>query len=123
MRAYTIAATSLALGVTPKWLDNAVSHNKIPGVTQTRQGVSRRLNASSILILELAIILGRSLGAPLSLALIVAERISAYRDTPLQLESGFTLLVDIAAIEHDLAVRLADAVEVAPAPRRGRPPR
>ena len=123
MRAYTIAAPSLVLVVSPKWLDNALSHHKIPGVPQPRQGVSRSLHASSILLLELAVILGRSLGAPLSLALIIAEQISAHRGTPLQLESGIALSVDIAGIEHDLAGRLADAVEAAPVPRRGRPPR
>ncbi len=123
MRAYTIAATSLALGVTPKWLDNTLSHHRIPGVTQTRQGISRRLNSAAILILEIAIMLCRSLGAPLSVALLVAERVSTERSKTLELESGLTLSVDIAEIEQNLSARLANAVEVAPAPRRGRPPR
>jgi hypothetical protein len=122
VRAYTVAATAIALRVPPKWLDNTLSHFKITGVTQTRQGISRRLDTRSILILEIAIRLTRALGTPLSIALDIAERFSKHSGSPTELEGGLTLSLDFTQVETDLLSRLAHAVESAPAPRRGRPP-
>ena len=44
MRAYTVATVAVTLGVTPKWLDNALSRFPIRGVLQSRQGVSQNLD-------------------------------------------------------------------------------
>jgi hypothetical protein len=43
-RVYTIATAALALNISTKWLDNILSHNKILGVRQNRQGVARRFS-------------------------------------------------------------------------------
>ncbi len=52
-RAYTIATAALTLGTTAKWLDNVLSHNRVTGVAQERQGVSRRLTVEGLLVLAL----------------------------------------------------------------------
>ena len=121
MRGYTVASAAVALSVGPKWVDNALSHYRIPGVQQSRQGVARRLTAESVLVLEIALRLMRSLTLPLRTALdisaaVVASTTSSYSADDCVLE------VDVAAIRAAIDRRLAEAVEFAPAPRRGRPP-
>src|ERR1700681_4830637 len=72
-RAYTIATAALALGTSVKWLDNVLSHNRVPGVTQERQGVSRRLTVEGLLVLALALLLIQDLGVPTPRAIALAE--------------------------------------------------
>ena len=54
-RGYTVATAALALSVSSKWLDNVLSHNRVAGVLQTRQGVARRLSVDGLLIVALAL--------------------------------------------------------------------
>ena len=58
MRAYTVAASAFTLGVNTKWLDNVLSHHRVDGVFQQRQGISRRLTPAALLTLEIAARLG-----------------------------------------------------------------
>ena len=121
MRGYTVASAAVALSVGPKWVDNALSHYRIPGVQQSRQGVARRLTAESVLVLEIALRLMRTLAIPLHAALeistlLVNESTSTYS------ANGCVLRVDVDEIRSATERRLAEAVEFAPAPRRGRPP-
>ena len=125
MRAYTVKAAAVALKASPKWVDNVLSHHKVPGVTRKRQGVTRRVSSEAMLVLEIALRIMRSFGVPIGRALQVAGSVVEMRADAAGVEvaSGFSLMVDIAAIEAELAERLAHAVEVSPSPRRGRPPR
>ena len=56
-RAYTIATAALTLGMSIKWLDNTLSHIRIPGVQQERQGVARRITIDGLLVLTVATLL------------------------------------------------------------------
>ena len=56
-RAYTIATAALTLGIPPKWLDNILSHIKIPGVRQEKQGVARHITIDGLLILSITALL------------------------------------------------------------------
>jgi len=78
-----------------------------------------------MLILEICLKLMRSLGVPVHLALEAAKRLTASSESTPQLPiaAHLMLTVDIPAIMRDVNARLADAVEVAPSPKRGRPPR
>jgi hypothetical protein len=58
------------------------------------------------------------LGAALKLAALVLE----HSHSSIELEKGITLAFDLRLLASDLDVRLAEAVEVSPAPHRGRPP-
>lgn len=125
MRAYTVAAVAVTLKVPAKWIDNVLSHHSVLGVLQARQGVARRLSPQAVTVLAIALQLVRSASLPLSRALGIAHEV-VRTDTPearVQLSRSVTLVVDTSAIRMDTSARLAHAVEIAPKPRRGRPPR
>ncbi|MEO5952546.1 MAG: hypothetical protein ABIQ44_08800 [Chloroflexia bacterium] len=122
MRAYTVATVALTLGVTPKWLDNALSRFPVRGVLRTRQGVSRRLAPQAVVTLHLANELIRTLGLPLGTAISLAERAGEAEETAaIELFPSARLVVQISAAARDVNARLAHAVEVTPVPKRGRP--
>jgi hypothetical protein len=121
-RAYTVGTVALALDVPSKWLDNILSHHRVPGVVQARQGVSRKVTPEGLLQLALAVRLIGDLGIPAANALQLAGAISATNgiySTP----SGIGLSLDLNQLRSKLETRLAQAVEIAPVPRRGRPTR
>ena len=121
MRAYTVATTAVTLNVPTKWVDNVLSHYDVPGVSRSRQGVSRKLSYPAILRLELALRIARTLTSTLPRSLELATSLLASRESLLILGNGLRLTVDLNQIESELAGRLDHAVEVTPLPRRGRP--
>ena len=124
MPAYTVAATAVTLGMPLKWVDNVLSHHRIPGVSRTRQGISRRLAPQAILALEVALRLSNTLGIPTSRALELSARLlhQAADTVTIEIGQGISLSIAVDEVRDDLLERLAHAVEVAPSPRRGRPP-
>jgi hypothetical protein len=120
-RAYTIATAALALGTSIKWLDNVLSHNRVPGVAQERQGISRRLTVEGLLVLALAVLLIQELGLPTSEAIALAADL-ARNEGRYAARQGLNLGLDLSSFRARLLERLENAVEIAPIPRRGRPP-
>jgi hypothetical protein len=120
-RAYTVATAALALGTPIKWIDNVLSHNKVPGIRQQRQGVARHLSIEGLLVLALTGILTHELGLPTSRAIIVGHGIVAGNGRYLA-GDGLSIEIDLAAFQAGLLEKLESAVEIAPVPRRGRPP-
>src|SRR4051812_11653736 len=121
-RAYTVATAALALGVPVKWVDNILSHNTVTGVAQAKQGVSRRLNIEGLLNLYLIRLLTNELGMTLGVAIRIADHLVAATSgfvTP----GGVSINLDLVAHRNHLLSQLEHAVEVAPLPRRGRPPK
>ncbi len=119
-RAYTIATAALALEIPLKWLDNLLSHHEIAGVRQERQGIARRLTIEGLLVLGVIIRLNKELGIPLARTVEIAERIataSGQYTSP----DGVNIRLNLNDFQTRLLERLESAVEVAPAPRRGRP--
>src|ERR1700693_1417931 len=121
-RAYTIATAALALGTSIKWLDNVLSHNRVPGVAQERQGISRRLTVEGLLLLALAVLLIQEFGLPTPKAIALAEELAKNEGRYIA-ERGLNLGLDLASFRVQLLESLENAVEIAPVPRRGRPPR
>ena len=123
MRAYTVTATAVTLGVTRKWVDNVLSHHRVTGVHQARQGILRRVTPAGLLNLEIALSLGRSLGVPIARALDISNDLMAARGGEIQLAGplSITLRVDVETLERALNARLERALEMTPVPRRGRP--
>ena len=119
-RAYTVATAALAIGVPIKWVDNILSHNKLTGIRQQRQGIARHLSIEGLVVLALTALLIDQLGLPTTQAIFVATEImkGSGRYTGGQ---GLSIEIDIAAFQADLLERLESAVEIAPVPRRGRP--
>ena len=122
MRGYTVAASAVTLRVSAKWLDNVLSHHSVPGVHRTRQGVQRLLPPSALIQLEIALILTRTLGTPLGVAIPVAARIHQAGGTiSIPGPPPLSITLDLPTLVSRLDRRLADAVESAPSPKRGRP--
>ena len=123
MRAYTVAATAVTLGVTRKWVDNVLSHHRVDGVHQARQGILRRVTPTGLLNLEIALGLGRALGIPIARALDISNDLMVARGGEIQLSGppSITLRVDVDTMERALNARLEHALEMTPIPRRGRP--
>jgi len=120
-RVYTVATAALVLGVSVKWLDNVLSHFSVPGIVQERQGVSRRITIDGLLQLSLLHSLVYELGTTLVAATQIAQRLAAAGFV--ELSQGITIRADLDALRANLIDRLEHAVEIAPVPRRGRPPK
>jgi hypothetical protein len=119
MRGYTVATAAVALGVSSKWVDNTLSHHRVAGVVQSRQGVARRLTIEAVTVLEITLRLMRALRIPAATALQVAQELSR-RESAWSRE-GCELRIDVDSVRSTVAQRLAEAVEYTPVPRRGRP--
>lgn len=120
-RAYTVATAALALGMPIKWVDNILSHNKIGGVRQQRQGVARRLSVEALLTLALTALLVQELSVPTTIAINIADGIIKGGGRHAR-GLGLAVEIDLSAFQTSLLDRLESAVEIAPVPRRGRPP-
>jgi hypothetical protein len=120
-RAYTVATAALALGVPVKWVDNILSHNKVPGIRQERQGIARHLSIDGLLVLAITALLIEELGLSASKAIIVAERIIK-NNGHYVVRQELTVEIDVSRLRTSLMQKLENAVEIAPIPRRGRPP-
>ena len=120
-RAYTVVTAALALGMPVKWVDNVLSHNRVSGIRQERQGIARRLSIEGLLVLALTAVLTHELGLSTAKAIVVAEGI-AKGNGRYHAGEGLSIEIDLAAFQASLLEKLESAVEIAPIPRRGRPP-
>jgi len=120
-RAYTIATAALVIGTSVKWLDNVLSHHKVLGISQRRQGIARRLTVEGLAVLALMLLLIQDLGLPTARAIAVAEDIAKHGGRYAS-PQGLNVQLDIATFRARLLERLESAVEIAPVPKRGRPP-
>jgi len=123
MPLYTTASTAVALVVSEKWLDNLLSRNKIDGVQQARQGVSRRLSLDAVATIAVAKALMDGVSSPASAAIPAAQALLESGVRQSELGHFVSFHVDRDMLLPALVERLANAVEVTPVPARGRPPR
>jgi hypothetical protein len=123
MRAYSVAVAAVAIGAPTKWLDNLLSQHVIPELAPFGRGVSRRLSRAAVTRLAIIRELHQSLGCGVREAVSLAARVLASGDGRVQVGGHVGLMVDRDALELTLDRRLQVALESAPAPRRGRPPR
>jgi hypothetical protein len=127
MAAYSIATAALALGVERKRLENILSRYEVPGTRPGRQGQARRLTREATINLAAMIQLEDmlSIPAPAAADLVrMAQELPGSPDGSVQLvRESVNLIIDFAAIERALLAQLSEALEMAPRPRRGRPPR
>lgn len=122
MPLYNTATAAAALEVSPKWLDNILSHNKLHGLPSDSQGVARRLPLPAILVIALAREFIHTTGLSAPAALTLATRLLNLSGQSTPISPIFTITVNIDALKTTLLHKLARAVETAPTPRRGRPP-
>lgn len=74
------------------------------------------------MVLALAVLLMRELGLPTPNAIAVAEDL-AKNEGRHDAGEKLTLALDLPAFQAQLLEKLENAVEIAPLPKRGRPPR
>ena len=123
MRSYNVAIVSLTISAPTRWTDNLLSQYRLPDVISAHRGVARRISYPALIrlaiIRQLHIRLGLGVGDAIRIAseLLDSEGNSVY-------ESGhIRLSFDRPGLERSLNARLAEALESAPSPRRGRPPK
>lgn len=129
MRGYSVATAALALDMDSKWLDNLLSQHRVDGVAQKKQGVSRRLGAGALHVIATVRRLNQDLQIPVGAALRLAHEL--WRSPPNEdladiatYRSGeFELRLNRAELRVRIAEAVAEALEMAPRPKRGRPPK
>ena len=123
MRLYSVAIVSLAVQAPIKWTDNLLSQYVIPEVTRRERGVARGVSWNALVRVALIRDLHERLGCGVRDAVALAARLM--EEAPLAVDEAGALILDFdrVALERALQARLSDAIESAPRPRRGRPPR
>jgi hypothetical protein len=103
-----------------KWVDNLLSQHRLMDVLPDNRRASRRITDSALL--RMAAI--RTLHIELGMSVAQAVAFSTPLIESAELSAGhLRLMIDLTAIRQRLDERLAFALESAPQPRKGRPPR
>ena len=129
MRGYSVATVALALDLDSKWLDNLLSQHRVPGVTQSRQGVQRRIQPEGLYLIATAHALNRDFQIPVAAALRIAAALWAgpadrsAKELATFAHGDLTVSVNRGELRGRMERALAEALEIAPRTRRGRPPK
>jgi hypothetical protein len=121
MRLYSIAVTSLAVGAPIKWTDNLIAHHAIAEVRSQARGVARGVSWAGLVRIFLIRELHLALGCGVRDAVALSGRLLHAADGVATVGAWVTLGFDRHVLEDHLQRRLAEALESAPRPRRGRP--
>jgi hypothetical protein len=123
VRTYDIAVASLAIDAPLRWTDNVITQHVIEGVVTAQRGVTRKISHAAVLLLAVARELHAGAGLSVRHALDVAAQLLAASSASVPVSGHLRVTLDRAGLEERLALRLRDALESAPTPRRGRPSR
>lgn len=123
MRLYSVAVTSLAVDAPDKWTDNLIAHHPMPEVQSRSRGVPRGVSWSGVVRIALIRTLHLHVGCGIREAVSLSNGLLHSPDGTLAVSERLTITIDREALERDVQRRLADAIESAPRPRRGRPMR
>lgn len=123
MRLYSVAVTSLAVGAPIKWTDNLIAHHDLPEVRSQRRGVARGVSWAGLVRIALIRTIHLELGCGVREAVMLSGALLRSANGGLTVGPRLMLAVDREGLERDVRQRLAEALESAPRPRRGRPSR
>ena len=123
MRLYSVAVASLAIDAPVKWTDNLIAHHVIPDVHSRARGIPRGVSWVGLVRITLIRELHQALGCGVREAVALSDRLLRAPDHVVTVGRWSTLGFDRRGLEEDLRRRLAEALESAPRPRRGRPAR
>ena len=121
MRLYSVAIASVAIEAPEKWTDNLIAHHELGGVHSRARGVARGISWPALVHIALTRELHIRIGCSVRDAVSFATAILAAPDSLMTAGPYLTLTFDRERFERDLQRQLADALESAPRPRRGRP--
>jgi len=122
VRLYSVAITSLAIDAPLKWTDNLLSQYAIPDVRARTRGVARGITWTAMIHIALIRELHIALGCGVREAVRLAADLLGSPAGAIAVSDRLTLRIERESFERALHMRLADALESAPRPRRGRPP-
>ena len=123
MRSYDVAVASLAIDAPLKWTDNLLSQHPIPDVIRARRGVARRITHAALIRIAVIRQLHTTIGVSVADALHIAAELLGPDTQSVSRRGHLSISVDLKELERSLNERLASALESAPSPKRGRPPR
>jgi len=123
MRLYDIAVASLAVGAPLKWTDNLLAHHTLPEVRSRARGVARGISWVGLVRIALIRELHLALGCGVREAVALSDVMLRAPDGVFAPGHFLTLGFDRRVLEETLHRRLAETLESAPRPRRGRPAR
>lgn len=121
MRSYDVTIASLAIDAPTRWTDNLLSQHTLPDVISAHRGVARRISYPALMRLALIRQLHTRLGLGVGDAIRIASKLLDSGGSSVHESGQLRLSVDQPGLERTLDARLAEALESAPAPRRGRP--
>jgi hypothetical protein len=123
MRLYSVALTALAINAPQKWTDNLLAHYDIPDVRSRKRGVARGVSWQGLVRIALIRELHVALGCGVRDAVALSDAMLREPSGQVAIGRWATLGFERSALERDLQRGLAEALESAPRPRRGRPAR
>ena len=123
MRLYSVAVASLTIDAPIKWTDNLITQHVIQDVRSRTRGVARGISWAGLVRIALVRELHVALGCGVREAVALSDALLLASPGNLKVGRWSTLAFDRRVLEQDLQRRLAEALESAPRPRRGRPVR
>jgi len=121
VRLYSVAVASVAAEAPEKWTDNLLAHHQLAGVHSRARGVARGISWPALVQVALVRELHLRVGCSVRDAVSFAAALLADRNGVMAPGLYLSLTFDRERFEDDLHRRLAEALESAPRPRRGRP--
>ena len=121
MRLYSVGVASVAIDAPEKWTDNLIAHHDLAGVQSRTRGVARGISWPALVHIALVRELHIRIGCSVRDAVSFAAAILAAPSSLMTAGPHLTLALDRERFERNLGRQLADALESAPRPRRGRP--
>jgi len=121
LRLYSVAIASLAVDAPTKWTDNLIAHHDIPEVRSTARGRARGVSWAGVVRIALIRQLHLGLGCGVREAVALSSALLLAPADGISVARWVSLGFERRALEQHLQRRLADALESAPRPRRGRP--
>ena len=123
MRSYHVGVAGLVAEADPKWIDNLLSHYRLPGVGRVRQGVARLITVEGLLhIVVIRELVSRG-GLTTSAAVQLATRLLASSSRRVSFVEGLEVRLDLERLRRMVEHRIGEAAELSAPARRGRPPR
>ena len=122
MRLYSVAVASLTIRAATKWTDNLLSQYEIPEVIHQDRGRARGLSWNALVRIGLIRVLSEDLGCGVRESVALAAGLLEGTGS-VEVVAFLGIHFNRSALEAMLRARLADVLEPAPRPRRGRPPK
>jgi hypothetical protein len=120
-RSYHVDIARFAAGAGVKWIDNLLSVHSLSGVESARRGVARRISTHAVYQIALVHRLNHDVGVSVDTAVSIAHRLLSGNANHVGFPGHLELRFDRAAFQHEIDLRIAEAVESIVPARRGRP--